>query len=220
MTKTLVIIAHPDIDNSGSQQFLMESCQNLEGVVLYILEDKKIDSLEEQEQLKQYDRLVFQFPMYWYSAPFILKKWLDDVFQDTSSIDFLKGKELGLVISMGVSEDSFAAGKEENFTLSELFRPYEAFAKKAQMKYLPIFPISLFSYLLETEKKELLIKYQQYLTKENKNTFKSKESWFINQLEKDNEKSSEEFLSILTIIQNNRDELDELVDLVREMREE
>ncbi|MFN1209046.1 NAD(P)H-dependent oxidoreductase, partial [Enterococcus lactis] len=32
------------------------------------------------QRLAQYDRILFQFPMYWYSAPALMKKYEDDVF--------------------------------------------------------------------------------------------------------------------------------------------
>ncbi|SLM87204.1 MULTISPECIES: NAD(P)H-dependent oxidoreductase [Vagococcus] len=220
MTKTLVIIAHPDINNSSVQQFLMESTQNLDNVTNYVLADRIIEIKKEQDRLKDYDRIIFQFPMYWYSAPYILKRWMDEVFQDTSNATMLQGKEFGLVVSMGVSEDSFASGKKEGYTLSELFRPFEAFAKKCKMTYLPIFSISLFPYLVEVEKKELLIKYQQYLTKVNDDRFKAKEDWFIEKLVMYNNNSRDELSAILATIEENRDELDDLIHVVREMREE
>ncbi|MGX7025534.1 NAD(P)H-dependent oxidoreductase [Vagococcus hydrophili] len=220
MNQTLVIIAHPDVQNSGVQQFLMESSQNLGGVTNYILTEEAIDIKKEQARFKEYKRIIFQFPMYWYSSPFILKKWLDEVFQDTKTTALLRGKELGLVVSMGVSETSFEAGKSEGFTLSEIFRPFEAFAKKNQMTYLPIFSVSLFSYLTEYKKKELLINYQQYLTKVNNDSFKEKEAWFVKQLEKMTETSNEDLSGILNVLEDNRDELDDLMTLVHEMREE
>jgi len=48
--------------------------------------------------LLEHDRIVLQFPMYWYSMPPLLKKWLDDVltynFAYGSKGDKLKGKDL------------------------------------------------------------------------------------------------------------------------------
>lgn len=84
--KTLVIISHPDIMESGSQQYLLSSIPNDTNITVRHLEslypDFKIDVPKEQALLKEHDRIIFQFPLYWYSSPALLKKWQDDVLTD------------------------------------------------------------------------------------------------------------------------------------------
>ncbi|MFC6346195.1 NAD(P)H-dependent oxidoreductase [Vagococcus carniphilus] len=222
MKKTLVIIAHPEVADSQLQQFLLESSQSLEEVEIHYLIEGQFDIKEEQNKLKKFDRIIFQFPMYWYSAPFILKKWIDEVIDYTFSKTELRHKELGLVVSLGVDEANFASGKPENFTLSEIFRPFEALANKCQMIFLPIFSISLFSYMTEIEKKRLLIEYQQYLTKKNNVNFETKENWFVSRgksISKTYEDTKQENLEqIISIIENNREEIEDLRLLIDEMR--
>lgn len=218
--KTLILIAHPDVMDSSTQQFLIESSSTLNNVTTRFLTDELFDVNYEQQLLKEHDRIIFQFPMYWYSAPYVLKKWLDSVFDDALLKTGLKDKELGLVVSLGVSEESFAVGQNEKFSLSEIFKPFEALANKCQMSFLPIFPISLFSYMEEFDRKTLLINYQQYLTKETNASFKSKESWFIERLHQYVARNSNENLSeILEKVIENRETLDELSMLVNEMRD-
>lgn len=219
--QTLIIIAHPDHSNSNTQRFFIESCDKMEQVKIHYLKEELSNKKKEQEILKKYDRIIFQFPMYWYSAPFILKKWLDDIFDDEFTKNSLKDKELGLVVTLGRSLDDFASGRSEKFTLSEIFRPFEALANKCQMKYLPIFPVALFSYLSEQEKKKLLIDYQMYLTKENDASFKSKEEWFIDRMHQRQKSHGEQLSSLNHVIESledNRENLEELLILVKEMR--
>ncbi|MDT2863758.1 NAD(P)H-dependent oxidoreductase [Vagococcus carniphilus] len=222
MKKTLVIIAHPEVGDSQLQQFLLESGQSLKEVEIHYLIEDQFDIKEEQNKLKKFDRIIFQFPMYWYSAPFILKKWIDEVIDYTFSKTELRHKELGLVVSLGVDEANFASGKPEKFTLSEIFRPFEALANKCQMIFLPIFSISLFSYMTEIEKKRLLIEYQQYLTKKNNVNFETKENWFVSRgksISKTYEGTEQEDLEqIMSIIEDNREEIEELRLLIDEMR--
>lgn len=221
--KTLVIIAHPEVKDSNSQQFLIDSSQKLDNVTTHILKEEEINVKKEQALLLEYDRIIFQFPMYWYSAPYLLKKWIDSVFDDVLLKGGLKDKELGLIVTLGLSEEAFATGRSENYTLSELFRPFEALANKCGMTYLPIFAVSLFSYMEEIQKKELLISYQQYLTKENSYQFKSKEEWFTQRLmkysEDENRPNQNQLSLILEGIKDNRDSLEDLLILVNEMRE-
>ncbi|MGF2055837.1 NAD(P)H-dependent oxidoreductase [Vagococcus fluvialis] len=218
--KTLIVLAHPEYEDSNTQQFLIASTKNLEDVSIRYLDEEKIDKRKEKELLKEADRIIFQFPMYWYSAPFLLKRWLDEVFDDSLIANGLKNKELGLVVTMGLSQEDFAAGRSEKFTLSEIFRPFEALANKCQMTYLPIFPVALFSYLSEVNKKKLLIDYQMYLTKQNETSFKKKEDWFVSRLESFKEKSTnqESINHVLESLKDNRETLDDLLVLVKEMR--
>ncbi|NKC69000.1 NAD(P)H-dependent oxidoreductase [Vagococcus fluvialis] len=218
--KTLIVLAHPEYEDSNTQQFLIASTKNLEDVRVRYLDEEKIDKIKEKEFLKEVDRIIFQFPMYWYSAPFLLKRWLDEVFDDSLIANGLKNKELGLVVTMGLSQEDFAAGRSEKFTLSEIFRPFEALANKCQMTYLPIFPVALFPYLSEVNKKKLLIDYQMYLTKQNETSFKKKEDWFVSRLESFKEKSTnqESINHVLESLKDNRETLDDLLVLVKEMR--
>ena len=159
--------------------------------------------------------------MYWYSAPYQLKRWIDAVFDDSFINGKLTGKELGLVVTMGQSKEEFASGRVEKFTLSEIFKPFEALANKCEMTYLPIFPVDLFSYMPEEAKKKLLIEYQIYVTKENQTNFKSREEWFINRLKEfqlSDESNQEMIALIIERLEDNRDSLDDLLMLVKEMR--
>ena len=77
--KTLVILSHPEIKESGSQQYLLSSIPENKNITVHHLEsiypDFNIDVEKEQELLKRHDRIIFQFPFYWYTAPALLKKW-------------------------------------------------------------------------------------------------------------------------------------------------
>lgn len=221
MKKTLVIIAHPEVESSSVQRFLIDSIKELPCVDHYLLREETPDVLADRVKLKQYQRIIFQFPMYWYSAPYILKKWLDEVFSVEFAENHLTDKELGIVVSLGLSEHNFASGRSEKYTLSEIFRPFEALANKCHMIFLPIFSIPLFSYLEEKEKKKLLIAYEQYLTKENLATFQSKETWFkekLNHMIEGNTEEKEKLANILSVMEANREELEDLLVIVKEMR--
>jgi NAD(P)H dehydrogenase (quinone) len=56
------------------------------------------DIQEEQEKLLWADFVIFQFPLWWYSVPAILKGWFDRVFAS----GFVYGKEIGRYDSGGL----------------------------------------------------------------------------------------------------------------------
>lgn len=223
--KTLVVIAHPNSHESGVQSFLKESCSSLTDVTIYDIQEElsSFDLKKTQELLASHQRIIFQFPMYWYAAPDMLYNWLEKVLTKSLYQSGLKGKELGIVMSMGQKLSAFQAGGTEHFTISELLRPFQALAYKCLMTYLPPFPISLFPYLKEKEKHQLLISYQQYLTKENDHRFVTSEKWVINRLKELSDKGlindSDNRLSFIQdTLENNRMELDSLLATLEEMR--
>lgn len=145
--KTLVIIAHPNLGGSKVNKTWMSFLEKEENVTVHDIynfyRDDKIDVSKEQELVKNHDRIVFQFPFYWYNAPYLLKKWQDSVFTFGFSHgpngNNLKGKEFMLAISAGGEQKSYQAGGAQLFTISELTKTYQAMANFTGMKYLPSF---------------------------------------------------------------------------------
>ena len=188
--KTLLIVSHPNLIDSGSQQYFLSSIKNREDVTVHHLEgvypDWNIDVSSEQELLKQHDRILFQFPFYWYSSPPLLKHWQDVVLEEGFAYGTrgraLAGKEFGLVLMIGVQEREYQAGGDEQFTISELTRPFQAMAHKTGMKYLRPFTIFQFAYMEEDQKMDTLIQYWQMLMMENNNSLAARENWLIAQL--------------------------------------
>lgn len=82
--KTLIIVVHPDIESSAVNKRWIEALQKFPEKFdvhqLYkIYPDEKIDVPAEQQLVEQYEKIVFQFPFYWFSSPPLFKKWLDEV---------------------------------------------------------------------------------------------------------------------------------------------
>ncbi|GEL15191.1 NAD(P)H-dependent oxidoreductase [Pediococcus cellicola] len=215
--KTLIVVAHPKLVESGTQQFLKMSLKTSQDVTWHVLEKNSIslNVAAEQKLLQSHDRIIFQFPLYWYSAPALLKHWEDEVLTRNfvyGAGQSLQGKELGIVVSTGDAKQGFSAGGSENYTLSELLKPYQALALKAGMKYLSPFSIFQFAYLTEPEKQRLLVNYQQYVTNPNFNTFHGRELWLEQQLEQKAAASTkpQQLQQILAVIRDNRENLEEL----------
>lgn len=226
---TLVILSHPNLSESGSQQFLINAVEAYEQVTVHHLEsqypDGKIDPQAEHELLKRHQRIIFQFPFYWYSSPSLLKEWQDVVF---GGEDFyrqqgtiLKGKEFGLVLSVGVSEKEYRAGGREAYTMDELTRPYQAIARHMEMIYLPCFGIHQFAYQSEAKKKQLLIDYQYYLTGRQPASLEHRTNWLVNELRTTNLESlpmelSDKIEAIAVDLKDRQEVLADLKDTLAE----
>lgn len=148
--KTLVIAAHPQLeDGSRMNKRLVEALRRRGGITVHELykayPDGEIDVAAEHALLEAHDRIVLQFPLFWYSSPFLLKKWLDDVLTYGWAYgpggDKLHGKSLGLAITTGGPESSFQAGGYNQFSMSEITKPYQAMAHLVGFTFLPLFTV-------------------------------------------------------------------------------
>lgn len=133
--KTLVILAHPDIEASRvNKRWRRELLLHPDLITLHELHtaypDWRIDVAKEQRLLEAHQHIILQFPIYWYSYPPLLKKWLDDVFtygwaygsQGTK----LKGKRFGLAMSIGDKQENYSAAGSVSYTVDEMTAPFKA----------------------------------------------------------------------------------------------
>lgn len=160
--KTLVIVAHPNLEQSKVNKAWMNRLLQEENVTVHNLYAHyptfDIDVEKEQQQLLEHDRIVLQFPFYWYSSPALLKQWQDVVlkygFAYGSEGNKLHGKELMLAISSGGPAQAYQAGGYNHYSMSELTRPFQATANLCGMHFLPSFLLQGMMTLNEERLKE------------------------------------------------------------------
>ncbi|WP_176736846.1 NAD(P)H-dependent oxidoreductase [Oligoflexus tunisiensis] len=136
LRRILVLYAHPNPEQSRLQKLLHAAIQDLEGVKIHDLyrlyPHHYIDVRTEQLSLQQADLIVFQYPLYWYSCPALLKEWQDTVLQQGFAYgpggDALHGKDFLQVLSIGAQTMAWERQGSQRFSLSELLRPFEATA--------------------------------------------------------------------------------------------
>ena len=132
--KTLVILVHPDMENSRINKSWKEELEKYpDKITIHELYKKypdwNIDIKKEQELILKHDNIIFEFPLYWYSSPPILKKWLDDVlsFNWAYGNEYrLKGKNIGFAVSVGGSETEYSKTGSVKFSMNEILIPFEA----------------------------------------------------------------------------------------------
>ena len=162
-TKTLVILAHPNIGKSSAnkrwREELLKYPEEIEVHELYKeYPDWNINIKKEQELLEKYNHIILQFPLYWFNCPPLLKKWLDDVFEHNwayrTNGNKLKDKKIGLAVTTGNKKECYSHGGENRFTLDELLIPFETTINYVKANYLPYFTIYGVSPHLERLNKE------------------------------------------------------------------
>ncbi|ANS41497.1 NAD(P)H-dependent oxidoreductase [Serratia inhibens] len=138
MKKTMLILAHPKFDESVVNKILIEKVMSNNDVYINNLseryKDEKFDIEDEQRLLIQHERIIFQFPLYWYSYPAILKKWMDDVFTPGFAYGrkgellgtHLVGKQFSIVSTIGGVEQMYTPGGIVGSSVNELLRHLQA----------------------------------------------------------------------------------------------
>ena len=230
--ETLVIIGHPDSANSHSQQFLLQTGQALTEVDYFDLgryykEYGEFKSELELERLANYSRIILQFQLYWYQAPFLLKMWIDQVFHE--DIDYrkvksiIKDKELGFVVVTGSKGSKYQAEYGHGVTISELLSPYHAFANYWQMRRLPYFPIHEFHLKAKEDQWQLMIDYVTYLESGKVDSFQALQETVLSKLPKvkmnkleENVNQSMEFQLFIQTLEQQADQLSQIYHLNQE----
>ena len=187
MTKTLIIMSHPDVVQSSSQQFLLAAIKGEEQIqirhlesILAEKESNHFDKRIERACLQEADRIILQFPFYWYQCPSVMKQWMDEVLTLNLS-QKNKEKELGIVVIVGAKKERYTAGGSVGFGIEELLRPYQALANQLGWEYQTPFVIYQFQYLPETQKQQLLVDYLYYL-ENGSHHFGEKEKWMLERM--------------------------------------
>ncbi|RZK79187.1 MAG: flavodoxin family protein [Pedobacter sp.] len=147
--KTLIIITHPTmIESTMNKRWMEELLKFPEKYTVHQLyeayPDELIDVEAEQRLIEQHDKIIFQFPYYWFNMPSLLKKWFDRVLTHgwaygSKSGYRMKGKKIALAISLGVEEAELSNAGIYKYPLNELTRPFELSFEYVKANYQPPF---------------------------------------------------------------------------------
>ncbi|XP_045440163.1 ribosyldihydronicotinamide dehydrogenase [quinone] isoform X2 [Pipistrellus kuhlii] len=114
------------------------------------------DIVDEQKKVQEADLVIFQFPLYWFSVPAILKGWMDRVLCQGFAFDlpgfydagFLKGKLALLSLTTG--------GPAEMYTRTGVSGDFKYFLWPLQISFAP-------ETASEDERKKMLASWTQRL---------------------------------------------------------
>jgi len=148
--EVLVIVAHPQIEQSRANRRLMQTASALQRSEtarvavrdLYALyPDYLIDIAAEQAALAAARLVVWQHPIHWYNMPPLMKLWVDDVLAFGWAYgpdgNALHHKDLWLVATTGGAEDSYRPDSYNRYFFDAFLPPYEQTAALCGMRFLP-----------------------------------------------------------------------------------
>jgi glutathione-regulated potassium-efflux system ancillary protein KefG len=149
MPRVLVLFAHPAFEKSRINRRLLEAIRDLDGVTIHDLyetyPDFQVDVAAEQHRLATHDVIVLQHPFYWYSAPSLIKEYLDLVLEHGFAYGAagraLEGKVMMNATTTGGPEAAYQAGGRNRFTMRQLLAPFDQTAFLCRMTYLAPFVV-------------------------------------------------------------------------------
>jgi glutathione-regulated potassium-efflux system ancillary protein KefG len=143
--RILVLFAHLDLHRSRINRAMLDAIDDLDHVeihdLLELYPDFYIDVGAERRALVAADLLVLQHPLYWYSAPAIIKHWQDLVLERGFAYGpggtALHGKAMLQAVSTGGPVGSYQPGGAHGGPLIEYLRPFHQMARFTGMHPLP-----------------------------------------------------------------------------------
>lgn len=107
--------------------------------------DYDIDVPAEQARLAAHERIVLQFPLYWYSVPPLVKQWFDLVLEHGwaygSQGRALEGKVMQVALSAGGREQAYGPGSFNGYSIAQFLAPVEATARLCRMRWAEPFTV-------------------------------------------------------------------------------
>jgi glutathione-regulated potassium-efflux system ancillary protein KefG len=149
MKKILILFAHPRFENSRISRQLLVRIPASKNVTFHDLyenyPDFNVDIEREKELLVEHDVIIWHHPLYWYSAPPLLKQWIDMVLEYGWAYgtggDKLEGKLIFNAITTGGDDGAYGLNGNNRYSIPEFLRPFEQTARLCLMEYLPPFAV-------------------------------------------------------------------------------
>ncbi len=144
MSKTLVILSHPTIASSTVHKRWIQELKKFPDIfTVHELYEKypngNIDVEKEQILVSQHQQVLFQFPLYWFTAPPLMKKWFDDVLTHGwaygSKGKAFVNKPIAFAISVGGSEDEYQGSELYHHSFVEVAVQFKMIADYIKADY-------------------------------------------------------------------------------------
>lgn len=127
----LVIVTHPGEPASVINHRWVEELKKHEDITVHelckVYPDEHIDVKKEQALVDAHDTIVFQFPIWWYSSPSLLKKWMDMVLTpDWAYLNHyaLEGKKIAFAVTTGGSAADYTREGTCKASIEDILKPF------------------------------------------------------------------------------------------------
>ena len=144
MARLIVYYAHPGHKHSHVNRHMAQAAGELPGITCVDLYRDyprfDIDAGIEQRRLLEHDVILFQFPVFWYSSPAMIKEWQDLVLEHGFAYgeggDKLAGKCLMLALTAAGPAEAYTPTGYQHYPLRTFLTPLEQTARLCRMRFL------------------------------------------------------------------------------------
>lgn len=168
--RTLIIIAHPNLEESRANAARIAEIENLGNVTVHDLYQNypnfEIDVEREQQLLREHDTLILQFPLCWYNVTPLMKAWFDAVlnygfaFTLDGSASALRGKKAWLAVSVGSDFDTYSPEGVARRSLEEYLAPVRQTLEFCQLEYQGVHAV--YGMMLNPSDEDLILDAKEY----------------------------------------------------------
>lgn len=171
VNKILILFAHPRFERSLNNSLLVQNIPDIPEITFHDLYEKypdfNINIENEKKLLEDHNIIIWQHPFYWYSAPPLLKQWIDLVLEFGWAYgpggNALEGKIIFNSITSGGQRSAYTREGHNRFTVQELLAPFEQTAFLCKMIYLPPFAVHGTHKISKEEKNLIANQYRNTL---------------------------------------------------------
>lgn len=143
MAKLIHYYAHPGQRFSRANRAMTMAAKTVEGITqvdLYAEYPRhNINIDQEQARLLAHQVILFQFPLFWYSSPSLVKEWIDLVLEHGFAYgdggDKLSGRIMMLAITAAGPEDAYTPNGYQQYPLRTFLTPFEQTARLSKMRF-------------------------------------------------------------------------------------
>lgn len=143
MATLLVYYAHPGHKHSQANKAMVAAAKEVDGITFVDLYAEyprfEIDIDREQQRLLDHDVILFQFPMFWYSTPSLIKEWQDLVLEHGFAYgaggNNLAGKCMILAVTAGGPKDAYTEAGYQEHPIRAFLTPLEQTARLCHMEF-------------------------------------------------------------------------------------
>jgi putative NADPH-quinone reductase len=143
MARLIVYYAHPGNKYSQANKAMVEEARSVAGISFvdlyaeYPRFDINID--REQQRLVDHEVILFQFPLFWYSTPSLIKEWQDLVLEHGFAYgaggDKLTGKCMMLAVTAAGSREAYTEQGYQHYPIRTFLTPLEQTASLCHMEF-------------------------------------------------------------------------------------
>ncbi|EFC38939.1 predicted protein [Naegleria gruberi] len=177
MSKTLVFFFHERFESSQANRSMIKALSTLDNIEIVNMHQiftengNKFDSNSDIQRLLNADRIIFQFPIQWYSMPAFMKQWIDETFTRMYYIRYgeeglkMEGKKFMISVTAGNFEEAYTPQGQNLIPLDDLLNPLKALAHRCKLQWSEPFISYRANKKSVEELEETAEQYRQFVSK-------------------------------------------------------